>query len=112
MTVEIDNAKAGAGPFTVTITNHDTGVTVATQSINKAAGASTTAYITPSGSQKFEGNNRYNIKVTDGSCTKTKQMGYSYGYSSRALKLFLVPSLLLLLLIIHTREQDLTITLS
>ena len=93
VTVEIDNAKAGAGPFTVTITNHDTGVTVATQSINKAAGASTTAYITPSGSQKFEGNNRYNIKVTDGSCTKTKQMGYSYGYSSRALKLFLVPSL-------------------
>ena len=93
VTVEIDNAKAGAGPFTVTITNHDTGVTLATQSINKAAGASTTAYITPSGSQKFEGNNRYNIKVTDGSCSKTKQLGYSYGYSARTLKLFLVPSL-------------------
>lgn len=92
-TIEIDNAAAGSGPFNVTVKDFDTAeVLVSGTPITKGAGATTTAYIVPDASKKFLPGKRYLLTVTDGACSWGKQVTNAFGYSTRGLKMFLVPS--------------------
>ena len=92
-TIEIDNAAAGPGPFNVTVKDFDTAeVLVSGTPITKGAGTTTTAYIVPDASKKFLPGKRYLLTVTDGACSWGKQVANAFGYSTRGLRMFLVPS--------------------
>ncbi|EPD28225.1 hypothetical protein HMPREF9331_01422, partial [Capnocytophaga granulosa ATCC 51502] len=92
-TIEIDNAAAGPGPFNVTVKDFDTAeVLVSGTPITKGAGATTTAYIVPDASKKFLPGKRYLLTVTDGACSWGKQVANAFGYSTKGLRMFLVPS--------------------
>ena len=91
--VEINNTNAGAGPFNVEVTTENgTPIAVNKTAITKAAGATTVDYIYPTGTQKLEPNTTYKIKITDGSCVVHRGFIRKYGYSSRELRLHIVPS--------------------
>ena len=91
--IDIDNAAAGPGPFNVTVKDFDSGeVLVAGTPISKGAGTTTTAYIVPDGTKKFLPGKRYLLTVTDGACSWGKQVANAFGYSTKGLKMFLVPT--------------------
>ncbi|MEB3005863.1 hypothetical protein VJJ03_10745, partial [Capnocytophaga sp. G2] len=92
--IEINNASAGAGPFSVKVVNKTTGeVIIASQSINKSGATGTTSkVIEPDGGKKLEANKTYQITVTDGSCTAVRTENVKYTYSAEQLRMHLVPS--------------------
>ncbi|ERI62116.1 hypothetical protein HMPREF1551_02114 [Capnocytophaga sp. oral taxon 863 str. F0517] len=93
-TVEINNTASGPGPFIVKVRDFDSSeVFVASYAITKGSGATTTAYVTPDGTKKFTSGKRYLLTVADGTCEWGKQVGgEGYLFSTKGLKMFLVPS--------------------
>ena len=93
ITVDINNANAGAGPFTVKIIKDGGQVVVANVSIPKGgATGSTIKKIEPDAGKSFDANTYYTVQVTDGSCTAEKRVYRTHKYSPDYLQLFLAPS--------------------
>ena len=93
ITVDINNANAGAGPFTVKIIKDGGQVVVANVSVPKSGPTgSTIKKIEPDAGKSFDANTYYTVQVTDGSCTAEKRVYRTHKYSPDYLQLFLAPS--------------------
>ena len=93
ITIDINNASAGAGPFTVKVIKDGGQVVVANASITKSGPTgSTIKNIEPDAGKSFDANAYYTVQITDGSCTTEKRLFKKYSYSSTDLYLHLAPS--------------------
>ena len=93
ITIDINNASAGAGPFTVKVIKDGGQVVVANASITKSGPTgSTIKNIEPDAGKSFDANAYYTVQITDGSCTTEKRLFKKYSYSPINLYLHLAPS--------------------